>query len=128
MLRLLQKALRPSRNDSLARAFSRLGRIGFWMQIAIGAIPITLMAYALIFGFERAAGTRSAFPLIHYLTIASLLGAGIHHSMVLSVHSPCRAACQSGAASIGIFRATNCMDGRHGEHTRHRILDAGDVF
>jgi hypothetical protein len=73
MLRLLQKALRPSRNDSLARAFSRLGRIGFWMQIGIGAIPITLIAYALIFRTERAAGTRSAFPLIHYLTIASLL-------------------------------------------------------
>lgn len=73
MLRVLQKALRPSRNDSLARSFSRLGRIGFWMQIAIGAIPIALMIYALVFGSARAAGTRSAFPLIQYLTIASLL-------------------------------------------------------
>ena len=73
MFRAFQKSLRPSRNDSLARAFSRLGRIGFWMQIAIGAVPVTLTTYALIFGSARAAGTRSAFPLIQYLTIASLL-------------------------------------------------------
>jgi len=71
MLRVLQKALRPSRNDSLARAFSRLGWLGFWMQIAIGAIPLALIAYAFIFG--STAGTRSGFPLIQYLTIASLL-------------------------------------------------------
>jgi len=73
MLRTLQKALRPSRNDSLAEAFSRLGWVGFWMQIVIGAIPLTLVAYAFIFGSAPTAGTRSGFPLIHYLTIAGLL-------------------------------------------------------
>jgi hypothetical protein len=73
MFQTLRKALRPSRNDSLSQAFSRLGWIGFWMQIAIGAIPVLLTAYAFIFGPAPAAGTRSAFPLIHYLTIAGLL-------------------------------------------------------
>jgi hypothetical protein len=42
------------------------------MQITIGAIPIALIVYALIFGSTRPAGTRSGFPLIQYLTIASL--------------------------------------------------------
>jgi hypothetical protein len=73
MFQTLRKALRPSRNDSLSQAFSRLGWIGFWMQIVIGAIPVLLTAYAFIFGSTAAAGTRSAFPLIHYLTIAGLL-------------------------------------------------------
>lgn len=73
MFRTLQKALRPSRNDSLAQAFSRLGWVGFWMQIAIGAIPLALTTYAFAFGPAPAAGTRSGFPLIHYLTIAGLL-------------------------------------------------------
>ena len=73
MFQTLRKALRPSRSDSLSQAFSRLGWIGFWMQIAIGAFPVLLAAYAFIFGPTPAAGTRSAFPLIHYLTIAGLL-------------------------------------------------------
>jgi hypothetical protein len=73
MLQMFQKTLRPSATDSLARAFARLGRLGFWMQIAIGAIPLTLTLYAFAFGTARPAGTRSGFPLIQYLTIASLL-------------------------------------------------------
>ena len=73
MLQVFRKALRPSANDSLARAFTRLGWLGFWMQIAIGAIPVALIFYAFVFGSARPAGTRSGFPLIQYLTIASLL-------------------------------------------------------
>ena len=56
--------MRPSANDSLARAFTRLGWLGFWMQIAIGAIPVALIFYAFVFGSARPAGTRSGFPLI----------------------------------------------------------------
>src|SRR4029078_8791424 len=73
MLQVFRKALRPSAHDSLARDFSRLGWLGFWMQIAIGAIPVVLTLYAFVFGSPRPAGTRSGFPLIQYLTIASLL-------------------------------------------------------
>jgi hypothetical protein len=73
MLEALQKALRPSADDSLARPLSRLGWLGFWMQIAIGAIPVALTLYAVLFGSARPAGTRSGFPLIQYLTIASLV-------------------------------------------------------
>lgn len=73
MLQVFRKALRPSANDSLARTFLRLGWLGFWMQIAIGAIPVVLTLYAFVFGSARPTGTRSGFPLIQYLTIASLL-------------------------------------------------------
>ena len=73
MLQELQKSLTPSATDSLARAFARLGKLGFWMQIAIGAIPLALIFYAIVFGSARPAGTRSGFPLIQFLTIASLL-------------------------------------------------------
>jgi hypothetical protein len=73
MLKALQKTLRPSANDSLARAFSRLGWLGFWMQVAVGAVPVVLILYSFIFGSARPAGTRSGFPLIQYLTIASLV-------------------------------------------------------
>jgi hypothetical protein len=73
MLGTIRKALRPSPKDSLARSFSRLGWLGFWMQIAVGAIPVILIIYSFLFGSARAAGTRSGFPLIQYLTIAGLV-------------------------------------------------------
>lgn len=59
-------------HDSLAGAFSRLGWIGFWLQIAIGAIPVALLIYAFLFGNDGVR-TRSGFSLIQYLTIGSLL-------------------------------------------------------
>jgi len=73
MLQMFRTALRPSATDSLARAFSRVGWLGFWMQVAIGAIPVGLILYAFIFGSARPAGTRSGFPLLQYLTIGSLI-------------------------------------------------------
>src|SRR5271167_4459791 len=73
MLRTLRKILRPSGNDSLAKSFSRLGWIGFWIQIAIGSIPVILIIYAIIFGRNSGAGTRSGFLLVEYLTIAGLM-------------------------------------------------------
>ena len=61
------------RSDSLARAFSRLGWIGFWIQIAIGAIPLTLTVYGLVFGRRTGPGTRGGLVLIEYLTVAGLV-------------------------------------------------------
>src|SRR5262245_66520858 len=65
--------MKPATNSSLAGAFSRFGRIGFWLQIAIGAIPIALLIYAFLFGGADGIGTRSRFGLIQYLEIGSLL-------------------------------------------------------
>jgi hypothetical protein len=60
-------------NDSLARAFRRLGWIGFWAQVTIGAIPVALTVYAFIFDRNTTTGTRGVLALIEYLTIVSLL-------------------------------------------------------
>src|SRR5262245_19375219 len=73
MFRIFTEPLKPSRSESLAKAFSRLGWIGFWMQIALGIIPVGLMIRALMFGRGTGAGTRSGLPLVEYLTIAGLL-------------------------------------------------------
>ena len=46
MLQALRRILNPSVSDSLANAFSRLGWTGFWIQIVIGIVPLTLIIYA----------------------------------------------------------------------------------
>jgi hypothetical protein len=63
---------RSSISGGLAKSFSRLGWIGFWLQIAIGSIPAALLIYAFLFG-NGGIGTRSNFVLIEYLSIGSLL-------------------------------------------------------
>src|SRR5262245_60835120 len=73
MFRKLQNLLKSSRDKSLAEAFSRLGWIGFWMQIAIGAIPLALIIYARVFGSEGGSGTRGRLALIEHVTIGGLL-------------------------------------------------------
>ena len=67
---------RSSINSSLSRAFSRVGWIGFWLQLAIGAIPFALLIYASLFSDGNPVGTRGGFALITYLTIGSLLVLG----------------------------------------------------
>jgi Protein of unknown function (DUF3611) len=61
------------REMTVFQSFSRLGWLGFWMQLAVGAIPLALTIYALAFGRNPAPGTRAGFPLIEYLSIAGLL-------------------------------------------------------
>ena len=62
-----------SGDSRLAGAFLRLGWIGFWLQIAIGSIPLALLIYALVFGRNDGIGTRGRFTLLEYLTVGSLL-------------------------------------------------------
>lgn len=73
MIRTLRKTLRPSGSDSLAEAFLRLGWTGFWIQLAIGAIPVFFAVYALILGRGGGAGTRGGSLLVEYLTFAGLI-------------------------------------------------------
>lgn len=73
MLRTLQKAVRPAGQKSLAEAFSRLGWTGFWMQIAIGSIPLALYLYGAFFSGSRGAGTRGGLAIVEYATVISLL-------------------------------------------------------
>src|SRR6516165_465029 len=73
MLQTLRETLMLSSKESLASAFSRLGWAGLWIQIVIGAIPVLLAIYALIFGRNAGVGTRGGSLLIECLTIAGLL-------------------------------------------------------
>jgi len=69
MLQALRRIINPSVRDSLANAFSRLGWTGFWIQIVIGIVPLTLIIYAQSTGGT----TRRGLLLVGYLTIAGFL-------------------------------------------------------
>src|SRR6516162_8462654 len=69
MLQALRRILNPSVSDSIANAFSRLGWTGFWIQIVIGIVPLTLIIYAQSTGGT----TRRGLLLVGYLTIAGFL-------------------------------------------------------
>jgi hypothetical protein len=43
----------PANPQSLAKQFTRLGWIGFWMQLALLAVPILLLVYVLILDQPR---------------------------------------------------------------------------
>jgi hypothetical protein len=73
MFQRAAQASMPSGETNLDAVFSRLGWIGFWLQVVLGAIPITLLINALIFGASTNAGTRAGLPLVEYLAIAGLL-------------------------------------------------------
>ncbi len=72
MLKKLMESLQRSGIQNLAKTFSRLGRIGFWVQIVVGSIPLLLMAYAFIFT-RSPSGPRAGLAVVEYLTLASLL-------------------------------------------------------
>ncbi len=72
MLKKLMESLRRSGIQNLAKTFSRLGWIGFWVQIVVGSIPLLLMAYAFIFT-RSPSGPRAGLALVEYLTLASLV-------------------------------------------------------
>jgi hypothetical protein len=57
--------------QSLAKSFKRLGWSGFWIQIAVGAIPLVLMSYTFVFA-QSPTGPRAGLPIVEYLTLASL--------------------------------------------------------
>jgi Protein of unknown function (DUF3611) len=64
---------RSPSGENLAKAFSRSGWIGFWLQIAFGSIPFILAIYAFIFARNAGPGTRGGFMLIEFLTFGGLL-------------------------------------------------------
>lgn len=73
MFRSLQGAFKSSKGKSLATSFSKLGWLGFWLQVAIGSVPVAFVIYTWIFNRNAGGGTRGGMALIEYMTIASLL-------------------------------------------------------
>jgi hypothetical protein len=70
MFQRLLNAIRPSKGTSLAKAFSRLGWAGFWLQVVFGAKSIFGMVYFL--AFTQSATAPSGLQFVEYLTIFNL--------------------------------------------------------
>lgn len=64
----------PGPNSSLATAFRRTGRTGFWAQVGIGVLSLAMGVSAFLYDRRVAgAGTRGVMAAVQYLTICSLL-------------------------------------------------------
>ncbi len=63
---------KPSNPESLSKQFSRLGWIGFWMQLVLLFIPIFLRLYVLFVSSPESA-QRKGIDLSNYLSYGSLL-------------------------------------------------------
>lgn len=72
MLKKIIEPLQFPAASTLAKAFSRSGKLGFWLQIVLGSIPVFLMAYSFTFAHSPV-GPRAGLPIVEYLTLASLL-------------------------------------------------------
>jgi len=62
----------PSNPQNLAKQFSLMGWIGFWMQLAMVVIPIALLIYVLFFGSPETA-QRRGIELGNYMSYGGLL-------------------------------------------------------
>ena len=62
----------PVKPERLSRHFSRLGWLGFWIQVAMLTIPLLLLAYVL-FLRSPASAQRVGIDLSNYLSYGSLL-------------------------------------------------------
>ena len=62
----------PVKPERLSKQFSRLGWLGFWIQVAMLAIPLLLLIYVLFFRSPESAH-RIGIDLSNYLSYGSLL-------------------------------------------------------
>jgi hypothetical protein len=62
----------PANPGRLSKQFSRLGWLGFWIQVAMLAIPLLLLVYVLFFRGPESA-QRIGIDLSNYLSYGSLL-------------------------------------------------------
>ena len=62
----------PVKPESLARQFSRLGWIGFWLQLLLLAVPVFLLVYVVFLSGPESA-QRKGIDLSNYLSYGSLL-------------------------------------------------------
>ncbi len=62
----------PDKPEKLAKQFTRLGWLGFWIQLAMLAIPLVLLVYVLLLQSPQSAQQRG-IDLSNYLSYGSLL-------------------------------------------------------
>ncbi len=71
MIRRFHDAITPAKGTSLARSFSRLGWFGFWTQVALGALPVAVMAYYMLFS-RVISNVRTGLAFVEWLAIINL--------------------------------------------------------
>jgi hypothetical protein len=69
----LTEYMQPSKTDSLAKAFLRLGWCGFWALVIMGAIPAIIMVYTFVFTGRPSGGSRSGLPFVQILSTVGFL-------------------------------------------------------
>ncbi len=72
MLKNLATKILSSKPQRIGKAFSRLGWIGFWLQVVLATLPILLMIYVLLFS-GSAAVQRRGIGLSGYMSLIGLL-------------------------------------------------------
>jgi hypothetical protein len=72
MSKNVKRPWKLSKPESIAKQFSRLGWIGFWMQIALIILPIILLLYVLFISSPESAQSKG-IDLSNYLSYGSLL-------------------------------------------------------
>ena len=73
MMEKLTETLISSRSETLAKAFSRWGRSGFWVLVATGIFPLIIMVYTLFFSGQSPDHGRSGLPLIRFFSTVGFL-------------------------------------------------------
>jgi hypothetical protein len=73
MSKKLTGSLGPAKTDRLAASFSRLGWLGFLVQVLFGSIPIVIMFYFFLFAGSDSSNPFASLPLVGYLSAASFL-------------------------------------------------------
>ncbi len=68
----LEAKWEPANRAGLAKRFSRLGWIGFWVQLALLVVPISLMTYVLFVASPESAQQRG-IDLSNYLSTGGLV-------------------------------------------------------
>lgn len=63
---------KPSSPEKIARQFSRLGWIGFWVQVVLIILPVVLLLYVLFISSPESAQSKG-IDLSTYLSYGSLL-------------------------------------------------------
>ncbi|WP_295430842.1 DUF3611 family protein [uncultured Thiodictyon sp.] len=72
LLQQVVEGLHVAKIEGLAKTFTRLGRIGFWLQVVLGSIPLVVMFYVFVFS-GSISGPRSGLPIVGLLSLANML-------------------------------------------------------
>jgi len=72
MLQQFVEGLHGAKIEGLGKTFTRLGRIGFWLQVVLGSVPLVVMFYVFVFS-GSISGPRSGLPIVGLLSLVNML-------------------------------------------------------